>query len=214
MSLRLSLALSAAIALQQESFTCYLNGERPADVRQPGRVSGWYFPAPYGIYQTADGYLAISLGSLDVIYDILEVPPAERIAADKTFSEQERISTLLARYLLGNTTSHWVGAFQEKDVWHSPVNDYADVVADPQVRHLGSFTTVAGATGVPVTLVSHPILYDGQTPGVRSPPQPLGAQTAPILRDLGLSMNEIEGLRDAGVVYYPADPGPSGAAAA
>lgn len=203
--------LSAAISLQQESFTCYLNGKRPADVRQPGRVSGWYFPAPYGIYATADGYLAISLGSLDLIYDILEVPRADRIAADKEFSEQERISNLLAGHLVRNTTSHWVSAFREKNVWHSPVNDYADVVVDPQVMHLKSFTTVPGATGTPVTLVSHPILYDGQTPGVRLPPQLLGAQTAPILGELGFSMSEIEDLRDAGIVFYPNNPGASDA---
>ena len=203
--------LSAAIAMQTESFTSYLNTGRPDDVRQPGRVSGWYFPAPYGIYATADGYLAISLGTLDVIYDILKVPQALRIPADKEWTEQERISTLLAGYMVKNTTSQWVAAFREKDVWHSPVNNYADVVADPQVQHLKSFTTVPGATGTPITLVSHPVFYDGQTPGVRLPPQLLGAQTAPILKELGLGTGEIEELRDAGVVFFPGNPEPSAA---
>lgn len=192
--------LSAAISLQQESFTCYLNGGRPQDVSQPGHVAGWYFSPPYGIYPTADGHIAISLGSLDVIYDILGVPSSERIATGKAFAERERISNLLASYLVKNPTAHWVSAFQEKDVWHSPVNDYAAVVADPQVRHLESFTTVTGENGDPVTLVSHPIFYDGKAPGVRLPPQRLGAQTRAVLEELEFSAREIDELRDSGVI--------------
>jgi crotonobetainyl-CoA:carnitine CoA-transferase CaiB-like acyl-CoA transferase len=193
--------LSAALSLQQESLTCYLNGGRPKDVSQPGHVAGWYFSPPYGIYPTADGHIAISLGSLDLIYDILGVPQAEHIAADKAFSEQERVSILLARYLVKNDTAHWVSAFQKKDVWHSPVNDYAAVVADPQVKHLKSFTTVPGESGTPVTLVSHPIFYDGKAPGVRLPPQRLGAQTEAVLKELEFSASEIDELRDAGVAF-------------
>ncbi len=197
--------LSAALSLQQESLTCYLNGGRPTDVSQPGHVAGWYFSPPYGIYPTADGHIAISLGSLDVIYDILEVPQADRIAADQAFSEQERVSNLLARYLVSRVTAHWVSAFQKKDVWHSPVNDYAAVVADPQVRHLKSFMTVAGDSGTPVTLVNHPVYYDGAAPGVRLPPQRLGAQTEAVLRELQFSAAEIDELRDAGVALVAPD---------
>ncbi|MGH8714953.1 MAG: CaiB/BaiF CoA transferase family protein, partial [Casimicrobiaceae bacterium] len=187
--------LSAALSLQQESLTCYLNGGRPPDVSQPGHVAGWYFSPPYGIYPTADGHIALSLGSLDVIYDIVDVPPAERIASDEAFSEQERISNLLARYLARNVTAHWVSAFQKRDVWHSPVNDYAAVVADPQVAHLKSFMTLAGESGMPVMLVSHPVQYDGAAPGVRLPPQRLGAQTRAVLGELHFSAAEIDELR-------------------
>ncbi|MGH8800299.1 MAG: CaiB/BaiF CoA transferase family protein [Casimicrobiaceae bacterium] len=197
--------LSAALSLQQESLTCYLNGGRPPDVSQPGHVAGWYYSPPYGIYPTADGHIAISLGSLDLIYDILGVPAAERIAADRAFAEQERVSNLLAGYLAGNVTAHWVSAFQKNDVWHSPVNDYAAVAADPQVRHLESFLTVTGESGTPVTLVNHPVFYDGAAPGVRLPPQRLGAQTMAVLRELQFSAVEIDELRAAGVALVASD---------
>lgn len=68
--------LSAAIDLQMESFTCYLNGDRPEDVRQPGQISGWYYGAPYGIYATKDGHIAISLGSLETLFDALGFRPS------------------------------------------------------------------------------------------------------------------------------------------
>ena len=193
--------LTAALSLQQESLTCYLNSGRPKDVSQPGHVAGWYFTPPYGIYPTADGHIAISLGSLDVIYEILGVAQPERIPADNAFAEQERVSNLLARHLVTRPTGYWVSVFQQKDVWHSPVNDYAAVVADPQVQHLDSFTTVPGESGTPVTLVSHPIFYDGKAPGVRLPPQRLGAQSKAVLDELGFTASEIGELRAAGIVF-------------
>lgn len=195
--------LSAAIDLQQESFTCYLNGERPQDVSQPGHVAGWCFPAPYGIYATLDGYLAISLGSLNLIYDILGVPDTERIAQEAEFTKQKPISELLARYLVQNNTTHWVELFQKHDIWHSPVNDYEQVIKNPQVKHLQSFTSLPGATGTNITLVAHPVRYDGQTPPVRLAPQQLGAQTASILSELGFSNDDIRKLHETGIVNWP-----------
>ncbi|HEX2518246.1 MAG TPA: CaiB/BaiF CoA-transferase family protein [Castellaniella sp.] len=199
--------LSSAIDLQQESFVCYLNsGQPPADVRQPGRVSGWYFPAPYGVYPSRDGHVAISLSPLETIYDVLGVSSSERIPEAEAFHRQEDISALLSRYLILETTTHWVNRFEEKHIWHAPVNDYAAVLADPQVRHLHSFAQVEGATGTPIGLVGHPVRYDGQAPGVRLPPQRLGAQTQEILGELGLDRAAIEGLRDQGVVNWSEQP--------
>ena len=59
-----------------------------------------------------------------------------------------------------------------------------------------SLVTVAGAgeTEAPVTLVNHPVLYDGETAEVRLAPQQLGAQTKEVLRELGFAPAEIEAL--------------------
>jgi crotonobetainyl-CoA:carnitine CoA-transferase CaiB-like acyl-CoA transferase len=197
--------LTASLSLQQESLTCYLNGGRPKDVSQPGHVAGWYFSPPYGIYPTADGHIAISLGSLDVIYDILEIPQERRIAADEAFARQEPVSCLLADYLARESTAHWVAMFQRRDVWHAPVNDYDAVVADPQVQHLRSFTIVEGESGVPISLVAHPVFYDGEAPGVRLAPQRLGAQTQEVLEQLDFTASQIRALHEAGVAFVPSN---------
>lgn len=192
--------LSAAIDLQLESFTCYLNGATPDDVRQPGPIAGWYFGAPYGIYPTRDGHMAISLASLDVLFNVLDCPPEERISDAEAYTRRDEAAQAIARNLAGRTTAECVALFAAHGIWHAPINNYADVVADPQVRHNQNFSTVPGATGTPITIVNHPIRYDGQVPEVRLPPQPLGAQSADILRDLGYDSAQLTALMAAGII--------------
>ena len=54
-----------------------------------------------------------------------------------------------------------------------------------------------------MNLVSHPVFYDGETPGVRLAPQRLGAQTQEVLEELDFSASEIRALQEAGVAFVP-----------
>jgi crotonobetainyl-CoA:carnitine CoA-transferase CaiB-like acyl-CoA transferase len=192
--------LSAAIDLQMESFTCYLNGETPDDVRQPGPISGWYYGAPYGIYATKDGHVAISLGSLDVLGDALGIPAAQRVPDSDAYKRREEATPAIVASVAKLTTAECVALLEARSIWHAAVNDYSDVVADPQVGHNKSFQTVKGATGSPITLVSHPVRYDGQVPEVRLPPQKLGAQSEEILKELGYDAAQVQDLYAKGAV--------------
>jgi crotonobetainyl-CoA:carnitine CoA-transferase CaiB-like acyl-CoA transferase len=192
--------LSAAIDLQIESFTCFLNGPRPDSVAAQKFSGGWYFSAPYGIFPTADGHLAISLTSLDTLAEALAAPRVAEFKGADEYDRREEINGLVANVLRQRSTSAWAEILTRHKIWHSPVNDYASVVRDPQVVHNQSFVTLPGATGTPITLVSHPVKYDGKSPEVRLVPQPMGAQTGEILADLGYSETEIAKLEQKGVV--------------
>lgn len=195
--------LSAAIDLQVESFTCYLNGEKPASVRQPRHIAGWYFGAPYGIYRTVDGHMALSLSSLTTVGEALGLPSLAGVDDAEGYERREEIAEQIAASLAERPNAAWIEALTKHGVWHAPVNDYDAVVADPQVRHNGNFVTVAGATGAPVTLVRHPVRYDGAAPGVTLPPQTLGAQTREVLKNIGYGDAEIDDLAAKGIVGLP-----------
>lgn len=192
--------LSAAIDLQMESFIAYLNAARPHDVTAPHRVGGWYYSAPYGIYPVKDGHVAISLATLENLAAALEAPELAAIPDAEAFDRSGEIVAILDRVLPQRSFAEWQGRLEARRVWHARVNDYDDVVADPQVVHNGSFMTVPSVTGAEVTLVNHPIRYDGEVADVRLPPQPLGAQTRDVLAELGYGEREIADLVERGIV--------------
>jgi crotonobetainyl-CoA:carnitine CoA-transferase CaiB-like acyl-CoA transferase len=192
--------MQAALDLQAESLVAWLNaGEKPS-VQAPRHVGGWYYAAPYGVYATADGHLALSLSPLASVATAIGEPRVAAFSARDTWERRDEIGDLIAQRLRTAPTDTWTDALERAGVWHARVQDYAGIRADPQVAHMRSLLTVAGANGAPVTLVNHPLRYDGQTAEARLPPQPIGAQTREVLSDLGLGAEEIAELAREGVI--------------
>lgn len=192
--------LSAALDLQAESLVCYLNGEKPESCQQPTHIGSWYFEAPYGIYETADRYIGLSLGTLDMVYDALEIPADERHDAKHAYSQREEISVVVAKALKTQTFDYWAERFEARKIWFTQVNDYDQVAADPQVQHNEDLVKVTAWNGEDITLVSHPVRYDGVAPKILRAPQKLGAQTSEVLAEIGYSDKQITGLVESGAI--------------
>jgi crotonobetainyl-CoA:carnitine CoA-transferase CaiB-like acyl-CoA transferase len=194
--------MQSALDLQAESLVAWLNAPAKRPINAYRHVAGWYFAAPYGVYATSDGHLALSLSPLSAL---TEATCERRLASfsDKdSWTRQDEIGDLIARVLQTATTAEWIARLEPLKIWHAPVQGYAEIAEDPQVRHMKSLVTVDGTgdTRAPLTLVNHPVLYDGETAEVRLAPQRLGAQTAEVLAELGLVPAEIEALATDGIV--------------
>src|SRR6201984_1830742 len=66
--------MQAALDLQAESLTAWLNAAKRPAVEPPRHVAGWYYAAPYGVYPTADGHLALSLSPLAKVAEAIGEP--------------------------------------------------------------------------------------------------------------------------------------------
>jgi crotonobetainyl-CoA:carnitine CoA-transferase CaiB-like acyl-CoA transferase len=189
--------MQSALDLQAEPLVAWLNAAtKPPAIHAYRHVAGWYYAAPYGVYATQDGHMALSLSPLAVVGEAIGEPRLGGYGEKDGWTKQDEISELIAQRLATSTTGEWMARMAPYKIWCAPVQGYAEIAADPQVKHMKSLVTVAGAgeTAAPVTLVNHPVLYDGETAQVRLAPQPLGAQTAEILTELGFGPAEIEAL--------------------
>lgn len=192
--------LQSAIDLQSESLTAWLNGARSDTPRGAHGLASWCSAGPSGIHATADGYLAISMASPTDLAVALELPALADLPASASFEQRDEITRVVAERLTQKATAEWLPSLQKQAIWHMPVKDYEDLRGDAQLSHLGAFVDTPGAEGQQISLLGHPLRYDGVAPPLRLVPQKLGAQTRDILAEAGYDAQQIDALLRSRVV--------------
>ena len=101
------------------------------------------------------------------------------------------------------TSAYWIAEFERIGVPCGPINNLAQVFADPQVEARGMTAELLhpAAGGQLTRLIANPIKFS-ETPISydRAPPM-LGQHTDEVLREfLGLSVTEIASLRNDGII--------------
>ena len=191
----------AALDLQMEPLVYYLNGgkvERPREA-----LGSTYHPAPYGVYETKDsGYIVLSLSPIKAIRQALggpeELAPYEdpKLALHK----REEIRRALGPFISAMATREAIELLQSHGIWCAKVNDYEQALADPVVRFLDPVAEIDHPQAGKVRLLKHPVKYGVGEPEVRSVPPAVGENSEEILRELGLSAEEIAELHTNRVI--------------
>src|SRR5260370_3836155 len=189
--------MQAALDLQAESLTAWLNAaQRPEDVSARAHIAGWYYPAPYGVYATCNGNIAVSLCPLRALADIIDEPRLAAFSDKEAWDRQDEIGDIIAARLKTKATEEWIERMERAQIWHARVRGYAEIANDPQVKHMQAPVTAQGAgeSGAPATLVNHPVRYDGDAAAIPVPPQRLGTANGEQLRQRGLDPAEVPAL--------------------
>jgi crotonobetainyl-CoA:carnitine CoA-transferase CaiB-like acyl-CoA transferase len=190
--------LNAALDLQIEPFVYYLNGgiyERSAS-----GISSRFHQAPYGIFETANGYICISLTPPEKMAEVFGDDSFLEWTQEDQFHKREEVNAHVADHIKHETTEHWYGVFDEAGIWYAPVNSYEEVEKDPQVIHNGAIMTFEHPKAGTVRVLSHPVRYDGAPPPLRILPPELGEHTEEILAELGYDTEKVERLKEEEVV--------------
>lgn len=189
----------AALDLQLEVVTYHLNGARME--KSPTSLASMIHPGPYGIYETKDGYLALSMSPLPVLQEALGLPELVPLATHRfNHPAREDVARILEPVMRTRTTAEWVDFLLPRGVWAAPVLEYDQVFADPAVREAGVVQEVEHPAAGRVRLLKFPLEFStGRGEVRRLPPMP-GEHTEEILRELGYDEAGVRRLREQGVV--------------
>lgn len=192
--------LDAIVAMQVQEYSVYTVGGI-AQTRSAEPHAHSYIRAPYGIFRTADGYLALAFAPLEKLGRLMETEAFQGMDDEKdSWTDRDLIYRTTRECLARRTTAHWLSVFSEAGIWAGPVYGYADVVDDPQIAHNGTFIEYDHPTEGPVKTPGFPIRFS-KTPSTLRRPTPLSGQhSREILSQLGFAETEIGEMLAAGAV--------------
>ena len=155
--------IEALLDFQFEVLTTHFN-----DGRRPPRRSGFrnahaYLAAPYGVYDTANGYLALAMTHLPTLGKLLELPALQEISnpADG-FRRRDEIKQIIAQRLKGHTTEHWLEILNAADIWCAEVLDWPKLCASKAFEQLAMTQTLTDGRGIEILTTRLPIRLDGR----------------------------------------------------
>ena len=163
---------------------------------------------PYQDFPTADGDFILTVGNDSQFRKFTEVAGRPELGGDPRFATNKlrvanraELVPLIRQLTVFKTTAEWVAQLEAVGVPCGPINDLAQVFADPQVRARGLAMQLPHALAGLVPQVASPIRLSETPVEYRNAPPLLGEHTQQVLEQvLGLDAGVVEGLRRSGVL--------------
>jgi crotonobetainyl-CoA:carnitine CoA-transferase CaiB-like acyl-CoA transferase len=191
--------MDGSLALMYVPFASFLANDAQPERGNEG-LSGRY--ACYQLYETKDGRY-LSLGALEHKFweNACRVLGREDFIG-KCFSgaAQEEMIAAFREIFKTRTAAEWLAAFENVDTCVALVNDIAEMIEDPQIKHRGLIAEIEHPTEGRLKQIA-PTVKLSATPGaIASPPPRLGEHTREILKSIDYTDEMIESLAREGVV--------------
>jgi CoA:oxalate CoA-transferase len=178
--------LEALVDFQFEVLTTHLNDGGRLPKRSGFRNAHAYLSAPYGVYPTADGYLALAMTPLDKLAPLIELPEIAGLGPTAPFLDRDAIKRKIAARLAQRTSDAWLSVLEPHDIWCAKVLDWPHLLASEGFRELDMLQTVHRGPDVSIHTTRSPIRIDGKRNLVTAGAPTIGQNNAQIRAEFGL----------------------------
>jgi crotonobetainyl-CoA:carnitine CoA-transferase CaiB-like acyl-CoA transferase len=174
----------------------------------PGRLGNRHPSiAPYDTFETADGPLVLAVGNDEQWVRFCRVAGLDALEADARFAtnagrvhDYHALEPSIRQALAADTRAGWTARLVAAGVPCGPVRTVDETLADAQLAARGMIERLVHATAGEIAVLGVPVKLSETPGGVRVAPPTLGEHTDPVLKELGLSDEEIAHLRRSHVV--------------
>ncbi|HWJ25117.1 MAG TPA: CaiB/BaiF CoA-transferase family protein [Flavisolibacter sp.] len=166
--------MESIIDFQFELLTTYYNsGKQPkrSGINNGNPLLG----APYGIYPTAEGYIAIAMVNIQQLAKAIECTALEQYTQNDAFAKRDEIKQILANHLLNATADYWIEKMRTQDLWAMKILNWDQLTQHEAYKVLQMEQPIITQGGKTILTTRCPIRINGQ--------RILSEKPAPLLGD-------------------------------
>jgi len=196
--------LDLALLDSQIALLAYQNTNYFATGKPPGRIGNLHPNiVPYQPFHAKDGDVILACGNDNLYRKFCEAAGCMELAADARFASngkrvenRKELTRLLGEIFQKRTKKEWVELLEAAGVPNGPINDIAQVFAEPQVQARGVKIELEHAVAGKLPMVASPMRFSGTPLEHKLAPPVLGQHTDEVLRELlGMNAAQIAALR-------------------
>ncbi len=180
--------IEALLDFQFEVLTTYFNDGNRKPVRSKYNNAHAYLSAPYGIYKTIDGYVAIAMTPLPKLGELLDLDFLKNMHDQKKwFTERDEIKKKIGDWVGTQTTQYILNILEPADIWCAEVLDWEKMLKHEGFKILDMTQRIKAVDGLNIETLRCPIRVDGKIfKSERAAPK-VGQDNKKIIEEMELS---------------------------
>ena len=155
--------VEALLDFQFEVLTTYFNDGNRKPVRSKYNNAHAYLSAPYGIYKTKDGYVAIAMTPLPKLGELLDLEFLKNLHDQKLwFTERDEIKKKIGDWIVNQSTQEILNILEPADIWCAEVLDWENMLKHEGFKKLDMTQRIRSLDGLDIKTLRCPIRVDGE----------------------------------------------------
>ena len=180
--------VEALLDFQFEVLTTYFNDGNRKPQRSSYNNAHAYLSAPYGIYKTSNGYIAIAMTPLPQLGELLDLNSIKDLHDQKEwFIKRDEIKKDIGDWIKKQTTEHWLSILEPADIWCAKVLDWETMVKHEGFKILDMVQRIKRDDGLDIETLRCPIKIDGEIFKSSKAAPKIGNDNNSILEEFGIS---------------------------
>ncbi len=174
--------MESLLDFQFELFTTYFaSGQQP----QRSKVNNGHtlLGAPYGLFQTSDGYIALAMMDIHQLADAIGCSAVKQYSKEKGFAQRDAIKQLLKDHLVTQTSAYWIEHLHDHNLWAMEVFDWEHMTAHDAYKSLQMEQHIHAA-GKNIVTTRCPIRVNGERLFAAKAAPSLGADNDKIFKEI------------------------------